>query len=165
MSEVVRPLYDRAREFIRETVEPISDELEKLPENVADRWIFIPAYLELLEKAKAILHFLLGVRKRQEPVGVEAFGPEAAIEGLDERVVGWFAGPREVHRDAALVSPRIKIARHELAALIAPDSLRGSPLTAGRYAPSSAESRSSKALPINLSRSLYRHGKLRMVRV
>ncbi|MEY9278824.1 hypothetical protein ABIA03_000016 [Bradyrhizobium yuanmingense] len=32
-------------------------------------------------------HFFLGVRKGQEPVGVEAFGPEAAVEGLDERVI------------------------------------------------------------------------------
>ncbi|MGY4157915.1 acyl-CoA dehydrogenase [Bradyrhizobium sp. USDA 4461] len=53
MSAAVRPLYERVREFIRETLEPISDELEKLPENAADRWIFVPAYLEMLEKAKS----------------------------------------------------------------------------------------------------------------
>lgn len=64
------------------------------------------------------LHFLLGVRKGQEPVSVEAFGPEAAVEGLDERVVGRFAGPREVQRDTALLGPQIQITRHELAALI-----------------------------------------------
>ena len=34
-----------------------------------------------------ILHFF-GVGKRQEPMGVEAFLPEAAVERLDERVVG-----------------------------------------------------------------------------
>ena len=38
---------------------------------------------------------------------VEAFGPEAA-EGLNERVVGWLAGPREVDRNAALVGPQVK---------------------------------------------------------
>ncbi len=37
------------------------------------------------------LHFFLGVRKAEEPVSVEGFGPEAAVEGLDERVVGRLA--------------------------------------------------------------------------
>ncbi len=43
MSEGVRPLYDRVRKFIGETVEPISAEIEKLLENAADRWSFTPA--------------------------------------------------------------------------------------------------------------------------
>ncbi|MDA9521717.1 acyl-CoA dehydrogenase [Bradyrhizobium sp. CCBAU 11434] len=53
MSEGVRPLYERVRKFIRETVEPISAELEKLPEETADRWSFTRTQLEMIEKAKS----------------------------------------------------------------------------------------------------------------
>ncbi|MDA9521276.1 hypothetical protein XI06_13055 [Bradyrhizobium sp. CCBAU 11434] len=56
MSEAVRPLYDRLREFIREAVKRISAELEKLPENTADRWSIIPAHPEMIEKAKVQGH-------------------------------------------------------------------------------------------------------------
>ena len=45
------------------------------------------------------LHLRPGVVKRQEPVCVEAFASELAIERLDERVVGWLAGPGEVQLD------------------------------------------------------------------
>lgn len=31
-----------------------------------------------------ILHLFLGIRKVQEPVSIETFGPEAAVERLDE---------------------------------------------------------------------------------
>ena len=54
-------------------------------------------------------------------MGVEALGPEATVEGLDEGVVRWFAGSREVQCDAALIGPQVKIARHKLAALIDAD--------------------------------------------
>ncbi|NYG45325.1 acyl-CoA dehydrogenase [Bradyrhizobium sp. IAR9] len=53
MSEGVRPLYERVRKFIRETVEPISAELEKLPDETADRWSFTRTQLEMIEKAKS----------------------------------------------------------------------------------------------------------------
>lgn len=39
------------------------------------------------------LHLFLGIRKGQEPMGVETFGPETSIEGFDERFVGRLAGP------------------------------------------------------------------------
>jgi len=45
------------------------------------------------------------IRKREEPVGVQAFGPEASVERLDEGVVCRFAGPREVEGDAVGVGP------------------------------------------------------------
>ena len=41
------------------------------------------------------LQLFLGVRKRQEPVGVQALGPQAPVEGLDERIVGRFARPEK----------------------------------------------------------------------
>lgn len=42
------------------------------------------------------LHLLAGVVKAKEPVLVQALGPELAIERLDVRIVGGFAGPGEV---------------------------------------------------------------------
>ncbi len=47
-----------------------------------------------------ILHFLLG-SKAQEPVCIEAFGPEASVEGFDEGIVGLIAG-----REKSSVTPR-----------------------------------------------------------
>ena len=38
-----------------------------------------------------ILHLFAGIRKGQEPMVVQAFCPEAAVERLDEGVVGRFA--------------------------------------------------------------------------
>jgi hypothetical protein len=55
---------------------------------------------------------------------VQAFRPELAVEGLDERVVRWFAGPAEVERDAADVRPQIQVARDKLAALVDADRCR-----------------------------------------
>lgn len=54
MSEEVRPLYEHVRKFIRETVEPISAELEQLSQEKADRWSFTRTQLEMLEKAKSM---------------------------------------------------------------------------------------------------------------
>ena len=50
-----------------------------------------------------ILRFLLRVCKAQEPVGVEAFRSEAALERFDECIVGRLTWPGEVQRHAALV--------------------------------------------------------------
>ena len=49
----VRPLYDHVRQFIRETVEPMSVEFYKHGEKKTDRWSFTPEQLEVLGKAKA----------------------------------------------------------------------------------------------------------------
>jgi alkylation response protein AidB-like acyl-CoA dehydrogenase len=53
MSEQVRPLYDHVRQFIRETVEPMSVEFYRHGEKKTDRWSFTPEQLEVLGKAKA----------------------------------------------------------------------------------------------------------------
>jgi hypothetical protein len=63
-----------------------------------------------------ILHFLPGVVKAQEPVRVQAFVSELAIEGFDEAVVRGLARPGEVENDTALIGPQIEIARDELGA-------------------------------------------------
>ena len=53
-----------------------------------------------------MLHLPTGVVKRQEPVGVQTFRPELAVERLDERVVGGLSRPGEVEHDVLLVGPR-----------------------------------------------------------
>jgi len=55
-------------------------------------------------------------------VRVQAFGPELAVEGLDEAVVGRLAWPREVEHDALLVGPEIEVAADELRALVDADA-------------------------------------------
>lgn len=64
------------------------------------------------------------IRKRQEPVGVQALGPEAAVEGFNERVVGRLAGPGEFQGDATGLGPQVQVSGDELSTLIDPDRLR-----------------------------------------
>ncbi len=52
MSEKVRPLYEAVVAFIRDEVDPITEEFYRLGENRADRWSWAPGQLELLEGAK-----------------------------------------------------------------------------------------------------------------
>ncbi|CAN5525201.1 acyl-CoA dehydrogenase family protein [soil metagenome] len=52
MSERARPLYEAVKAFIRDEVDPISEEFYRLGENRADRWSWAPGQLELLETAK-----------------------------------------------------------------------------------------------------------------
>jgi len=52
MSEGVRPLYEAVKTFIREEVQPMSEEFFKLGENRTDRWSYAPGQLELLEGVK-----------------------------------------------------------------------------------------------------------------
>ena len=52
MSEGVRPLYDAVKAFVREEVDPITEEFHRLGEGRADRWSWAPGQLELLEGAK-----------------------------------------------------------------------------------------------------------------
>ena len=52
MSEGVRPLYEAVKTFIREEVQPMSEEFFKLGEQRDDRWSYAPGQLELLEGVK-----------------------------------------------------------------------------------------------------------------
>ena len=52
MSEGVRPLYEAVKTFIRDEVEPITEEFHRLGEGRAERWSWAPGQLELLEVAK-----------------------------------------------------------------------------------------------------------------
>jgi acyl-CoA dehydrogenase len=53
MSEGVRPLYEAVMTFIREEVDPITEEFYALGENRTERWSWAPGQLELLDGAKA----------------------------------------------------------------------------------------------------------------
>ncbi|MEZ5235116.1 MAG: acyl-CoA dehydrogenase family protein [Acidimicrobiales bacterium] len=53
MSDKVRPLYEAVVTFIREEVDPITEEFYRLGEGRAERWSWAPGQLELLEGAKA----------------------------------------------------------------------------------------------------------------
>ncbi len=52
MSEKVRPLYEAVKAFIRDEVDPISEEFHRLGEGRADRWQWAPGQLELLQTVK-----------------------------------------------------------------------------------------------------------------
>ena len=52
MSEQVRPLYEAVKAFIRDEIDPISEEFHRLGEGRADRWSYAPGQLELLQTVK-----------------------------------------------------------------------------------------------------------------
>lgn len=60
-------------------------------------------------------------------------GPQAPVEGFDERTVGRLARTGGVQRDAALVRPEVEVTRDELGALVDPDRLRIARLRAGPF--------------------------------
>ena len=80
-----------------------------------------------------ILHLQASVVKAHEPMSVQAFAAELAVERLDERIIRWLAGPREVEGHTIRVGPEIEIARHELAALVDPNGLRIANLSADPF--------------------------------
>jgi len=52
MSAKALPLLDHVKRFIRETVNPMSEEFERLGEGKTDIWSYAPGQLEVLEAAK-----------------------------------------------------------------------------------------------------------------
>jgi acyl-CoA dehydrogenase len=52
MSAKAVPLLEHVKRFVRETVDPMSHEFEKLGEGKANPWTYAPGQLEVLEKAK-----------------------------------------------------------------------------------------------------------------
>ncbi|MEI7991491.1 MAG: acyl-CoA dehydrogenase family protein [Actinomycetota bacterium] len=53
MSTKVAPLYEAVKAFIRDEVEPITEEFYRLGENRTERWSWAPGQLELLDGAKS----------------------------------------------------------------------------------------------------------------
>ena len=62
---------------------------------------------DLVVVSTPTLELLPSIAKAQEPVRVQAFGPEAPIEALNERVVRWLSGAREVERHIVSIGPEI----------------------------------------------------------
>ena len=52
MSEGVRPLYEAVKAFVRDEVDPISEQFHHMGEGRADRWTYAPGQLELLQTVK-----------------------------------------------------------------------------------------------------------------
>jgi hypothetical protein len=78
-------------------------------------------WAHLIVVSAPILHLFGRVRKRQEPVGIQALRPEAAVERFDVGIVVRFSRPAEVERDALGVGPQIEVAGDEFRVLIDPD--------------------------------------------
>ena len=60
------------------------------------------------------LQLFAGIRKIHEPVGVQTFRPQLAVERFDEAVVGRLAGPGEVQGDLVDIGPEVQVAGDEL---------------------------------------------------
>ena len=60
---------------------------------------------DLVIVSTPFLHFLPRVVKAHEPVGVQTFGFELAVEALDEAVMGWLAWSREVQSNVIRIGP------------------------------------------------------------
>ncbi|MDX1383509.1 MAG: acyl-CoA dehydrogenase family protein, partial [Thermoanaerobaculia bacterium] len=52
MSESARPLLNDVRDFVKQEVEPITEEFYRLGEGREDRWSYVDGQLELLDGAK-----------------------------------------------------------------------------------------------------------------
>jgi hypothetical protein len=76
------------------------------------------------------LDFFFCVLERREPVDVQAFIAEAAVELFDERIIRWFARPSEVQRHLVVVSPLVQRLRDEFAPVVALDALGTTPRNA-----------------------------------
>lgn len=53
MSEGAKPLFDQVKKFIRDEVNPITEEFHQLGEGRAERWTYTPEQLKLLDSVKA----------------------------------------------------------------------------------------------------------------
>src|SRR5258708_35563288 len=69
------------------------------------------------------LAFCSRLVEAQEPVCIQAFPPELAVEGLDEGVVGRLAWPAEVECHAFHVRPENELLADELGAIVDADRL------------------------------------------
>ena len=79
------------------------------------------------------LQLFAGVGKAHEPMGVQAFRAQLTIERLDEAVIRGLTWPREVQGNRIGISPEIKVARNELAAVVDPYRLGIADLTADAF--------------------------------
>jgi hypothetical protein len=71
------------------------------------------------------------VRQVEEPVLVQAFVPELAVEAFDEGVLDGLAGSDELNPDLGMVGPLVEGAAGELGTVVAYNA-NGSPLVSAR---------------------------------
>ena len=64
------------------------------------------------------LNFCPGVMQAHEPVFVQTFLTQPAVEAFDHGVVGGLARPAEVQLDAAFIGPFVHHLADELAAIV-----------------------------------------------
>src|SRR5947209_5515508 len=69
----------------------------------------------------------------EEPVGVQALGPELAVQAFDEGIIGRFTGPAEVQCDTAHEGPQVELATDEFRPIIEPDRFRTTDLSANPF--------------------------------
>jgi hypothetical protein len=77
-------------------------------DRVADIGFIVPPFSR--RRNAPVRQFFLRICGAHEPVSIQAFRWEAAVERLDERVICGLSRPGEVERDAALLSAQIQIA-------------------------------------------------------
>src|SRR5260221_3676763 len=86
---------------------------------VADRTV----WTHLVVVSTPSLAFCARLVERKEPIRVQTFGSELAVERFDEGVVGRFSWPAEVERHALHVGPEIELLADELRAIVDADCL------------------------------------------
>ena len=60
----------------------------------------------------------LGLLERLEPVGIQAFSPEAGVEALDKCVLDGLSGPNKIQPDTILIGPLIEGLRGKLGPVV-----------------------------------------------
>ena len=79
---------------------------------------------ELVVVPSPAFYFVSGVLQRHEPVHVQAFVPEAAVERFDMRVVRRCAGAGVIELDLVEVRPGVQRSGDELRPVVDLDPLR-----------------------------------------
>ena len=69
------------------------------------------------------LAFSLRLVEAQEPVGVQTFNPELAVEAFDVGIIGRLARPTEVESDVVHEGPEIEFLADELWSVVETDRL------------------------------------------
>ena len=65
-----------------------------------------------------LVNLVPGILQRQEPMGIEAFLPQAPIEAFHLGIVGRFVRTAEVELDPALICPLVQGLGRELRAVV-----------------------------------------------
>ena len=81
-------------------------------------------WTELVVVPSPALYFVSGIIQRHKPVHVQAFIPEAAVEGCNMRIVRRRSGPGIIQLDLVEVRQGVQCPGDELRLIVDLDSLR-----------------------------------------